>query len=560
MSNRLKRGLAPRLAVGLAVLAFPLLAAGVAQAALAGATPAQFTGVPNLRSATIDFDGVSNAVDVCFDKTIKTASGTAGFFLGGYRADNLLPSLSFSLDQNNPNCEVVFFTTAIADENQYTFLEVAPGTVTANSPATPNLADSVAVTGSTSHSGTTGVTTQSNLVGVLVPDSVHLSTNSLTFVFDKNTHVLGTAPAYPAGASHFFYETASGALCEGQAVISGQDTNVITISFNVGAGFTCLVGTSASVGDSVRAGEENLVPLGGTAAVYADQDPKGAAPKSPYYSPTEWTVMPNCASPCTTSRPDVTSAALGSNNDQIVFTYDRDVIVDPGFAPFFLAELTNGKIVRATGATLTAPNQVTATFGGDLSNKAEFAVEAWADFGTTYAADNITASGLGLPGTANIGDNAGAFGDGFTTAPDSFGVSINHSNGQVIVNLDDRISAVNPGALTLYTAQGLPIAITPTSESYDSSAGPGPLAVTLQYSPSGITNATALQIGQDAFVGPCPSTSTCTTKFSSLHADAESVPQIDDPPNSAAILKAYTALRATHQKHHRHLKHQKHHR
>ena len=102
--------------------------------------------------------------------------------------------------------------------------------------------------------------------------------------------------------------------------------------------------------------------------------------------------------------------------------------------------------------------------------------------------------GLSLPGTANIGGNAGAFADGFTSAPDSFGVSINHTNGQVIVNLDDRISGLNPGLMTLFTAQGLPIAIAPTSESFNSSAGPGPLAVTLQYSPSGITNATALQL------------------------------------------------------------------
>ncbi len=265
--------------------------------------------------------------------------------------------------------------------------------------------------------------------------------------------------------------------------------------------------------------------------------------------------MPNCASPCATSRPDLVSAALGSNNDQIVFTFDKNVIVNPGAVTGFIAELENGKSIASTGATLTAPNQITATYSGDLSNRAEFAVEAAADIGTAVAADNITPSGFSLPGTANIGDNAGAFADGFTSAPDSFGVSINHTNGQVIVNLDDRISAVNAGALTLYTAQGLPIAIAPTSVSFNSSAGPGPTAVTLQYSPSGITNATALQIGQAAFVGPCPSGGTCTTAFSSNALDSQSVPQIDDPPNSAAILKAYKAWKAKQHrstlKHHR---------
>ena len=33
-----------------------------------------------------------------FDKTIKTATGTTGFMLGGYRANNLLNSVNFSLD------------------------------------------------------------------------------------------------------------------------------------------------------------------------------------------------------------------------------------------------------------------------------------------------------------------------------------------------------------------------------------------------------------------------------------------------------------------------------
>jgi hypothetical protein len=530
------RGISPRLAVGLAVLAFPLLASGAAQASLAGATPAQFTGVPNLRTATLNFDGVSNVVQVCFDKTIKTASGTTGFLLGGYRAGNLLNSLSFSLDQNNPNCEVVIYNSALlSDQTQYTFLEVAPNTVTANSPATSNLADSVALTGSTSHSGTTGVTTNPNLVGVLVPDSVHLSTNSLTFVFDKAAH---------ATANRFDFETAAGSVCVGQAVIGGQNSTTVTVSFNTGGGFTCILGgTATSVSQAVRA----LVVSGGVTAL---QD-VGA----PFTSPTEATILPNCTSPCPTSHPDLTGAVLGANNDQIVFTFDKNVVVDPGLVvngqTAFRAELANGQIVASTGATLTGPNQITATYTGDLGNKAEYAVEAWAN-GGALAADNITATGFSLPGAVNIGGNAGAFADGFTTAPDSFGVSINHTSGQVIVNLDDRISGLNPGAMTLFTAQGLPIGIAPTSESFNSSAGPGPLAVTLQYSPSGITNATALQIGQGAFTGPCPAGGSCTTPFSTNVLDSQSVPQIDDPPNSAAILHAYKAYQA---KHHKHLKH-----
>jgi hypothetical protein len=528
MSNRRKSGLRLRLALGLAVLSCPLLASAAAQAALAGATPAQFTGVPNLRSATIN-SSYGNVVEVCFDKTLRTASGTTGFSLGGYRAANLLASSSFSLDQNNPNCEVVVFPATVVDENQYTFLEVAPGIVTANSPATTNLADSVALTGSTSHSGTTGVTTNPNLVGVLVPDSVHLSTNSLTYVFDKTTHAVNTAD--------FQFETAAGQLCTGTGAtpLGGQDSTTITIGFSPACG--------ATVGQAVRAG---ILPGG----VKADQDP-GAT----LLAPAEWTVLPNCASPCATSRPDLVSAALGTNQDQIVFTFDKNVIVNPGLTNGFIAELATGQTVASTGATLTGANQVTATYSGNLSNKVEFAVEAYAVNAAAIAADNISPTGASLPGTADVGDNAGAFAAGFTTAPDSFGISINHSNGQIVVNLDDRLSAAPViGDIVPYTAQGLPVAIAPTSVSYNSSAGPGPTAVTLQYSPSGITNVTALQFNQGAFTGPV---------ISGSAADYTSVPQIDDPPNSAAILKAFKAehqKQRKHQKHRRHLKHTRHHR
>ncbi len=203
---------------------------------------------------------------------------------------------------------------------------------------------------------------------MLVPDSVHLSTNSLTYVFDRDT-LTNTGIA---SVTNFHFETAAGQLCNGATVLGGNGTTTITVSFNPACG--------ATVGQAVRAGEQNDQAFGGTPAVFATQDIA-----TPFFSPTEYTVMPNCASPCATSRPDLTSATLGSNNDQIVFTFDKNVIVNPAFQTHFFAELENGNTEAATGATLTGPNQVTATFSGNLANKAEFAVEAWADFGTVFA-------------------------------------------------------------------------------------------------------------------------------------------------------------------------------
>ena len=72
-----------------AVLALPAIGAGAAQAAIAGAPHEVTTNRPDLVSATI-LSSVSNAVDFCFDKTLQSTTGGAGFSLGGYRAGNLL--------------------------------------------------------------------------------------------------------------------------------------------------------------------------------------------------------------------------------------------------------------------------------------------------------------------------------------------------------------------------------------------------------------------------------------------------------------------------------------
>ena len=174
MSIRLKRGLAPRLAVGLSVLAFPLVASGGAQASLAGALHSNFNLRPDLVSATIDPLQGPTGVDVCFDKTLNSivAGANTHFRLVGYRAGNTSTAVNVPLipfiDQTRTNCVIVNFSAAI-DMTQYTALEVDANTVAANSGLNFNDSDSVGLTGSSTHAGTTGVTTGPNLVGVLTP-------------------------------------------------------------------------------------------------------------------------------------------------------------------------------------------------------------------------------------------------------------------------------------------------------------------------------------------------------------------------------------------------------
>ena len=85
---------------------------------------------------------------------------------------------------------------------QYTAVEVDANVVAANSGLNSNDSDSVALTGSATHAGTTGVTTGPNLVGVLPPTGTNITTNSLTFVFDKAANVVDP--------TRFFYVSAGG--------------------------------------------------------------------------------------------------------------------------------------------------------------------------------------------------------------------------------------------------------------------------------------------------------------------------------------------------------------
>ncbi len=531
MPERLKRATLARLVVGMAVLAFPLLATGAAQAAIAGASPAVTSSRPDLRSATILS---STSVEVCTDKTLNGV-GAGSFELGGYRAGNTQANTVAATDPTNTNCAIATWPATIGDINQYSFVEAIAGTYFANAGTVPNQADSVALTGSTAHSGTTAVTTGPNLVGILAPDGTHQLSNSLTFVFDKAANVLST--------TGFFFETSGGNICEGTGpVLAGQDSTTVTVTMSTTASFGGATCGGAKVVQAVRGGTE-------FGFVNGVQDAAS-------FSPNQSSVLPNCTSPCATSRPDVVSAVLGSDNDSIVFTFDHPVVVNGTGAGQFLAELSNGfNPVASTGAVGTGTNTVTANFGGALSARAEYAVDGWAQYGSVEAADNVTPSGFNLPGSAPIGDNAGAFSSGFTTGPDVFGVSMNKTTGAVVVNVDQRLKAVATGAISVIGLDGNVIATATPSTNFNSSAGPGPATLTLNYPPSQLTNATMLQFNTGALASPL----TPPAAFAASALDNLNVPQIVEAVQSGAILKAYKAFKASEKKHKKHHSSKKHH-
>ena len=525
MSNWLTRAWFARLAVGLAVLAFPLLATSVAQASIAGAIPSTTTIHPDLRSATIDPTEGPTGVHVCFDKTLNSLVTAPNFFLAGYRAGRLQTASGGSLaavDPTNTMCVLVSFPAAAGDINNYTILTVSPGAVVANTGLVPNLADSVALTGSTSHSGTTDTTTSPNLVGVLAPSGTNQVTHSLTYVFDK--HAVTAA----ATNTRFFFETASGNLCIGLpiATLSGNGTTTITIQFNDGP--------CGGVINAVKAGIFQ-------GAVTAQADPLSS-------NPNVSADLPSCTSPCSTERPDLVSVTMNRVQDSITFTFDRNVV--NADAAQFRAEFVNGTSIQATKATCNGAPVCTAQFSGDLSKQSEFAVLAWAGLGAVQSADNVAPSGLSLPGSAPIGGNAGGVARGFTTGPDVFGIVISKNIGQVSVNLDARVINValsDAGLIRVLDGGGNPI-LGSYKATFDASAGPGPTQVLLKYPAPVLSKATQVQFLHGGCDDTTPSHVICTnaaftepfTEFT-VPADAQNVSQIVASVNSSAILGAYNA-------------------
>jgi len=534
MSIRLKRGLVLRLAVGLSVLAFPLVVSGAAQASLAGALHSNFSLRPDLVSATIDPLQGPTAVDVCFDKTLNSLAGGANthFRLVGYRAGNLSTAVNTPLppfiDQTRTNCVIVNFSSTI-DMTQYTAVEVDATTVAANSGLNFNDSDSVALTGSTTHAGTTGVTTGPNLVGVLAPTGTNIATNSLTYVFDKAANVVTTTPG-------FSYISAGGQECFSApgAPLAGNGTTTITIAFPACAGGT------VSVAQAVR-GEVYGAPLPGP-AVTSVSDPGST-------NPDESVVLPNAPNGGATQRPDLVSATIGSDNDSIVYTFDRNVVVNGTGAGTFRAELARGGTsVPSVGAVGSGSNTVTARFNGKLASESEFGVIAWAFSGAVLDASNL--ANFNSAGSANIGDNAGAFGGGFTTGPEVFGITASKSTGVVTINVDDRIAAggVNPANIALLDTNGSLIATATPTISFNN-PNPGPSTITLGYPASALTNLGAVLFNQGALTEPAGTTAGVFTA-----PDAQNVQQIVAQVNTAAILKGYKAYKARHTHHKRHTK------
>lgn len=188
--------------------------------------------------------------------------------------------------------------------------------------------------------------------------------------------------------------------------------------------------------------------------------------------------------------------------------------------------------------------------------------------------DNGTgATTTNSPGSAPIGDNAGAFGRGFTTGADAYGVTINKTTGVVQISVDQRFININSADIFLLQANGQVASYTPSSSSpscdqnttgnyctsNNSFSGTfntpeGPETVTLQYTPAEVANAIAIQLEPRAFDTPLDIS--LVSDSGSSGADWFNVKQILAPLGSSAHLKAASVKH--HTKKHTKKHHKKH--
>jgi hypothetical protein len=265
-----------------------------------------------------------------------------------------------------------------------------------------------------------------------------------------------------------------------------------------------------------------------------------------------------------TAVPFLTAAKLNVGQNSVDYTFNESVAAP--FASDFYVGLSNGDRVEGSGTPTVSGNTVHVTFNTrDLSRQDEYAVTAFTERPSTgqtqfnpnnqpdTSAVTDVNGNFAVPGSAPIGDNAGAFGRGFTTGPDVFAVGAN-PNGTVIVNLDQRLrsNGLDVGGLPPNSTTGIHV--------YDSSAtqfdrpssfnipsqGAGPETITLQFPAADINR---LNTGGALSFSDC-------AMFTDLFTgnDDCSVPQVVKPTSSSAILRAYKVAKkyfAHHKKHHK---------
>jgi len=559
----------------MAVVAVPLLGAGTAQAAIAGAPPEKTTTRPDLISATIlSQSSAGSAVDFCFDKSVANPGGGgqggsfgtfAKFQLGGYRSENSTGDTSghpgaaatgAALEQNSSgntppfNCVRVTFPGAAGDLNQYTIGTVQSGAVLAQGGNVNNVDDSTPLTGSTTHNGTSGqvngFTAAPDLTGV----NIDQTSNTITYVEDQAVAHQGGFISFTPGDNGFFFVDGAGNTCYatgGAAAVSG---NLVTVSFSpdkcTTGGFSAPTANppTENVSDAVRAGQ-------GYNVVTSANDPNAG-------STEDELPVPNAANGGNTAKPDLLSTTLESNGQAMDFVFDANV--NPTNVSCFAAGLSTGDEVTGNSAQViavsTTQTTVRVTFP-NFSTYDEYVVKGIVFAGCAVSNGSGAGAVTNTPGSQPAGDNAGAFARGFTTGADVFSAVLNKGTGVANISLDQRAFNTNntdPNNVMLLDNTGNVIAhAQPGGLTFPSQAA-GPETITAQFTQAQVGNAANLAVINNDDPAPDPQGAAFTTNLSTgsggnCIASVQLQNDCTDQPNVSQILSVTTTAAMARQAH-----------
>jgi hypothetical protein len=516
-----------RLAAGLGVLAaFPFLASGVAQAAMAGANPLTTSNRPDLR--TIHTNTSFDTATYCFDKVVANVGAPNEFTLGGYRWDVVAPMQASAVSSSNQQC--VEGTVApkstyggTRDLGSYSYGSVEQQAVHSNAGgigAPGNIADSTANLDSNSHNGTVDHTAGPDLVSVFPPD---VTNNRIIFTFDQPVAcgtALGNQSSTAPNNLRFLYYDQNGTPHFGVA-IGCDSVGDISVQFSTTNSVTNAVravvirGTSPSEGQPQTAFGSSSFNSNNPNCAVAEQ---GGDPQT--CNPTEAVAVPGTGG--TTARPDLTSAAIvqsgGNPTNQIDYTFNQPIA--SASAGDFTAVLSNAHEISGTGEQVLPNNVVRVTFGSALQNIQEMVVKASA-YGTATPGPGCAVLSVNLvggqhvcntTGGVGVGGNAGAFATGYTTGPDFRSVTFNNSSGEVVLQADQRIdpASVTTGTgcapngtgcfWTLIANDGTVVTSTPQSAAVQNNA-PYQSQVILTFLTTELSRAVAIQVNGAPFCG-----------------------------------------------------------
>jgi hypothetical protein len=468
------------LVLALVALALPV-ASGPTAANAAMATSYTLTTAnrPDLTGATITGQ---TRVRFCFDKVlgIGGALNPASFVLGDYHQDGFgagagLAGSTIASATNNKCVDVGFGLNGNEpDLPSYTYAHVTAGQVQGGSGANGalNLADSVPLIGSTSHSGTRGLTAGVDLQSVQVNSGG--TTNTIEYTFDQIV-----SDQVPLDATAFFFEDGNGDKHLGFAIL-GVNGGKVTVGF--GNPVIPCNGPAPNAGcndvaSAVRAGTSDASASPGRASndwtctnpPFISCGPLSAAPAPRAIGSSQVVRVPGTGG--LTSVPDVTAASVVGRT--MLVTYDQAVA--PGASSNCLAIAADGSRIQAVAPGILAGggNQLVISFSSD-PDSSHFPSEqmvAFLDSGGCALVPPGT-PGVGAAsatGSAVTGGNVGANSLGYTTGPEALSLSLDRAGDTATVVLDQPVSSVDPSRFHLVLGGNGNNAAAPSSASVSTS-------------------------------------------------------------------------------------------